>query len=303
MSLDDTHAEGTYTEQLSDLEQQLGYSGQWLPVFLEPIVGSGERITFAIAARGDDGETLVKRMVSLHLLRSFFGKKAKYLAEMLDVIELSIAELLQQGVPSAQPQLPLPGFIIGPARRARGRNLEDLVTYGRMSCVSLSAASAELQVGIDVDDDERQTSRWAEKIKAMVIITAQDLAPNFQRSHLTDGAKIPVKYGYYDGRYMAHFGVIRKYSPSTSLYHLNARLWQLASASQDLFGGPESRDLLLARPNLSADTVPLATRNQVRDVIDQLTTEADRHRISVLHTDRVEEASRRLYSESRRLAA
>lgn len=301
MSLDDLPTLTSFSPELAGLEQQLSFQGHWLPLYLEPIVGSGERLVFAIAARGEDGQTVIERVIPRRVLQAFYGAKAKRLGDMLSLVEERVLAAISAG--NLTPAVPLAGFFIGPARRSRGRSIKDLVTQGRISCASLGAVSEDASEAMMADEDERQTSRWADRVKAHVLITAKDLGPFFQRSVALQRTGIPVHYGYFDGRYMAHFGVIRRDNPAGSLYHLNARLWQLAAAGRDLLSSSEQRELLLARPNLASATLSMQARERITDVIDLLEADAGRYGIGIMHTEKVEEASSHLYSQARRLAA
>jgi hypothetical protein len=288
-------------KELLALEAMLGFEGKWAPLYVEPMIGSGERLTFAIAAFGNDGSSIVSRIVRSEVLRVLYGQKAKAFSEMLAAAEAQVAEVLEKKELTVA--FATAGFELGEFREARGRNLQDLVDQGRMMCASLAAASAEIQQASDVEEDERQTGKWAAKVQAHVVKTAADLGAYFSRTWTPRGSKIPAKFGYYDGRYAAHFGVVRRDSPTGSLYHLKARLWELDSAKGDLAGDIRQKDLLLARPNLSSASISLTTRDRVRDVLEEVTMEADRHNIYVLHTEKADAAGRRLYAEARRVAA
>lgn len=291
----------TIAEEFAALQAQYHYLGRWAPIFLEPIVGSGERLVFAIAARGQDGRSIVSRVIRPEVIKIFYGRKAKPLGEMLTTIEAAVLQALEQGAES--PVMPVDGFLLGPYRNARGRTLEDLVEQGRMMCASLGAVSVEAQHAADAEEDLMQTTHWAERVQKHVLERSSDLAPFFGRTVIRKGSSIPSRFGFYNDYYVANFGVVRRANPAGSLYHLKPRLWDLQNAKADLAGEIRGRDLLLARPDLRAATVSLAVRNLVRDVIDRVEKEADQHGIYVLHTDRVEQASRRLYQQARKLAA
>lgn len=294
------HSNST-AEEFSALQSNYAYQGRWCPLYLEPMVGSGERLTFAIAAYGNDGRQIVSRVIRPDVLKVFYGKKARALNEMLAAAEAAVLAALTDG--RENPIMPADGLEVGKFRNARGRSLEDLVEQGRMMCASLAATSVEAGQASDTDEDARQTGQWATQVQRHVVERSDDLAPYFARTAYRKGSRIPSKYGFFNDYYVANFGVIRHDNPQGSLYHLKPRLWDLENAAADLAGAIRGRDLLLARPNLQVATLSLALRNHVRDVIDMVVSEADKHSIYVFHTDRVDEASARLYEQARKLAA
>lgn len=281
--------------ELLELEKQLSFAGEWAPLYVEPIVGSGERLTFAMVIRTGDGAVHVQRLIRPEVLRLLYRNKARYFSEMLEAAEAFVTS--SQG--AAVSDFGIDGFSLGPFRAARGRSLQDLVEQGRMMCASLAGITAEEQNAGEADEDERATQHWAQRVQAVVVNTAQDLGAYFAREWTPSGNSISTRLGFFNGKYAANFGVVRKDNPASCLYHLNSRLWQLSAMQPDLLVDLRQRDLILARPKLAAATVSLAMRDKVRDVLDRVTHDADRHQIYVLHTERVEEASRRVYGQAR----
>lgn len=301
MTLDQIPKPLDLPKELAALEAQLSHRGRWAPLYVEPMFGSGERFTFAIAVTSADGEATVSRVIRPEVLRVLYGAKAKHFSEMLASTERAVEQALLRG--DAEIALPWSGFALGEFREARGRSANDLIDQGRMMCASLSTATVEEQQALEADDDERETRRWAQQIQTAVTTKSKDLGPYFLREWMPAGKSIPSRFGFFNGHYAAHFGVVRKDNPSSSLYHLKARLWELATARDDAFTTISGRDLLLATPNLKSATVTLPMRNRVRDVIDKVTEEADRHEIYVMSTSKVDDASRRIYKQARSLAA
>lgn len=282
-------------QELLELEAQLTYSGSWAPLYVEPIIGSGERFTFAVAILPAAGPMQVHRLIRTDVLRLLYRGKAKYFGEMLDAVEKCLIEDAGKGAIA----FPIDGFSMGEFRFARGRSEQDLVEQARMMCASLAGISTDEQRAVDAEEDERETHRWAQRVQEVVVGTAQDLGEYFSREWRPAGSSFSSKIGFFNGRYAAHFGVVRRGNPGSCLYHLNARLWTLASMEADMFTTLRQRDLILARPKLTSATMGLAERDKVRDVLDRVTAEADRRQIFVMHTDRVEEASRRVFENAR----
>jgi hypothetical protein len=297
-ALDLPSLEGDLPSPLEALQASLGYRGQWAPLYLEPIPGSGERITFAVAILNQDGKPHIERLLRPDVLRLMYGPKARHLAAMFDMAEHNVAEALTAGRP-VEPVLQ--GFFLGNFRVGLGQSQADLVEQGRVMSASLATRGPGEIAASDAEEDEKQTGIWAQKVQQIVTTTASDLAPNFYREWRPVGRHLPARFGYFDGHYAAHFGVVRRDRPTGSIYHLKSRLWELASCNApDLAGRVENRDLLLFRPNPRSSSLGKAERKAIDQVIDQITSDADQHDIFVLHTHDVSKAANHLYKKARR---
>lgn len=290
--------QGDLPPQLMALQASLHFSGRWAPLYLEPISGSGERITFAVVVMGPDGKAHVERLLRPDVLRLLYGPKAKHLLGMFDVAEQSVLAALTASIAV---ELPLQGFYMGEFRAGMGQSRADLIEQGRVMAASLATRNVGEIAASDAEEDEKQTGLWAQKVQQIVTTTAVDLAANFHREWKPVGRHLPARFGYFDGHYAAHFGVVRRDRPTGSIYHLKSRLWELASCNAgDLAGAVENRELLLFRPNPRSSSLDQAARKAINQVVDQVIADADQHRIFVLHTHDVQKAANHLYKKARR---
>ena len=60
------------------------YKGFWHAIYLEPIVGSGERVTIAVAAIGEDKSFKVIQAIRTELLDCLYGMQAKNIQNMIN---------------------------------------------------------------------------------------------------------------------------------------------------------------------------------------------------------------------------
>lgn len=300
MSVDSLPTLSELPESYAALTSGLTVKGRWAPLYAEPIAGSGERLTTSILAQDEESNVLVERVIRPEVLRALYGGKARAFSEMIATVEHVLGKSLRARNDS--PLIPLSGFSLGNFRRAIGADLVGLVEQGRLMTASLGRT----RIGGDEaesEDESQKAERWVARIRDVVLNTAEDLRPYFnQASSAIDGRAAP-KLGFYNGRYAAQFGVVRRDNPGASVYHLKPRLWELVSIRPDLAGNVRERDLILHRPRLSVATMPITQRDRIRDVIDELTSVADRHAIYVFSTDRAQDAGHRVTSQARRLAA
>ncbi|MEI7100276.1 hypothetical protein ACOIDY_32600, partial [Klebsiella pneumoniae] len=65
-------------------------SGRWASVYLEPMIGSGERLTVAVATITSSGEILVKPAIRKEVIEAMYGFKAPAFINVVDLILSSL---------------------------------------------------------------------------------------------------------------------------------------------------------------------------------------------------------------------
>lgn len=125
------------------------YSGQWMPIYLETIPGSEERICAVIAVKGDDGDSKVIRTLHRKTISHLFGSQSKGINKAIDWIVQDIASKLQapeMGLNDCL--LPITGFVNGEIRESASQSLAGIAE----KAAGLSTAVG----GLHVDDEEKQ---------------------------------------------------------------------------------------------------------------------------------------------------
>lgn len=113
-------------------------TAQWAAFTIEPIMGSGERITFAVC--GSDGQTVDGiRTLSIEVLRAIFQDQAEAVNSFIEMgYQAAIAHFQNDAAAPFQP--PLSGLFMGKLREGRGDSLQDVLMQG----VSLSSGFCSL---------------------------------------------------------------------------------------------------------------------------------------------------------------
>ena len=108
--------------------------GVWLPIYIEPIMGSGERITIIIAAVAKvEGKAI--RAISTDTAMRLYGHKA--LSDQIELILVSVQEFLKknQNIEAWKP--PLSGVFIGRLRDAASNDIDGIINQGLTMSASL----------------------------------------------------------------------------------------------------------------------------------------------------------------------
>ena len=110
------------------------YAGCWCPVYWAPMIGSGERLAAWIIARGDDGQTCLRRTIRNEVLSTAFGQeKADGLLSMFAFVEESLKCWLSNASPytdQCEWESPLTGFRLGAWRMSLADNICQLAAQG-----------------------------------------------------------------------------------------------------------------------------------------------------------------------------
>ena len=204
--------------------------GHWQPVYIEPIFGSGERMTAAIVI-SLPGKMEIRSVIRPDALRTLYGAKARGLR---GIVELAVDSLSQYVLDHRTLDgwvSPMTGIHLGAARLSAGDSVEGILAQA----VQLSASLCNLtRLAVKADDDKREahlvSRNWASQIKDIVATERVDLIPYFDQQGKFFSEGEPVRFGFLGKGLVAHFGVFRPTRLSLSYKDARGRLWELARA-------------------------------------------------------------------------
>ena len=181
---------------------------EWAPVYIEPMLGSGERITALIVARMDNGSSLVELSLRAKVLTCMYGDQgakilgvAKFLKDSLDE-HLAIGRQLSEWIP------PAANCYVGVIRIALGGQLEDVVR--RAARLTASTSGADL---IEVEGDEivaaaPEVDQWMQTIRGIVTDKSRHLGEYFNQEVSIRPGAMPTRIGYLGERIAANFDAL-----------------------------------------------------------------------------------------------
>lgn len=65
-------------------------TGEWASVYLEPMIGSGERLTIAVAAKCSDKYVDVRPAIRQEIIEVMYGHRSQAFNSMVDVVATSL---------------------------------------------------------------------------------------------------------------------------------------------------------------------------------------------------------------------
>lgn len=167
---------------------------QWAPVYLEPVVESGERITIGVVASAN-GEVAGNLTITDKAILCLYGEAA---GGMKATMELALKKAMLyaksgfiKGFSSG-----VHGVILGEAREGIGYDLQDILCQGADLCASLSHIHAD-----DAKSSHDRSSYWKRVQKAMERVDSS-LTPHFNR--MVDvtirGSSLSLQCDYFSSR-------------------------------------------------------------------------------------------------------
>ena len=227
------------------------FKGEWRAIQLEPIIGSGERITVAISVLGQNGEH--KAIQAPELLECLYGNKSK---EMMKLIQLIIESVSNQTDNLQDWKPPFEGLTLSKAHHTSSKDIYGILRQAiqlssSLSKLSLAAEHHEENISEQVKKAE---SRWSASIENEVITKNNNLRTFFNVSAKIGNSEIKTRFNFLTDNYASNFAVFNPHSASQSTTVIKSKLIDLErlEKAQGLFN-IEKRELILGLPDFKND--------------------------------------------------
>ncbi|HGH5989172.1 hypothetical protein AB7W15_01750 [Morganella morganii] len=157
-------------ELLSTAPRTPAVTGEWASVYLEPMIGSGERLTIAVAAKCSDKYVDVRPAIRQDVIEVMYGHRSQAFNSMVDVVATSLKLHLEKTRSFHTWIPPVSGVSLGKVRKAASK---DLVGILRQAITLSSSLSSILNDKSDLQSTKKQTrvekDRWTTQLQQAVI--------------------------------------------------------------------------------------------------------------------------------------
>ncbi len=271
-------------EQIHFPERRGNRKASWLPIYIEPVVGSGERLCIGVVV-ADGREHLVVPVPALERLACIYGDAAAALSQSAALTMTAVQHrLLTDGAALLTSlRTPLEGVFIGPIRTGAGESLEDIARTCLVQSASLVERAVEEEDSVEAAERVALSTRRLERlVQETVLGTRPDLANAFNKSFRITKEARAMRVGFVGRKLAANFGLIVPGPLATLVNNAKAKLWdlgQLRTGSQaGIFHGNAgiSFELLVHR---ARDDDPQYSDRQLKSVdaaVVELEEEADK---------------------------
>jgi hypothetical protein len=268
------------------------HRGEWCPLYLEPLPGSGERVCIGVV--GVDNTTFQALPVpNLGGLNSVYSKGSMSFEWAAKLAMLEVREIVSRaGIDRLNLAMSgFEGFYAGEKRVGAGRDLQDLLSLALQQSSALAARLSADSEGFEVAEVNR-AGPIAGAVKRIVVGLRPQLRANFGLQYRFSKSTRPTVFGFIGRRIIANFTSLGGDSAqvlAAQVDRAKARLWDLEQLQKgvlhDSLGAPmrhASFELLACPPAITAKTSgikrPIGS-GQVLQAAETLEKEADKFEI------------------------
>jgi len=225
-------------EQIRFPKRRSNRKASWLPVYIEPVVGSGERLCIGVVV-ADDREHLVVGVPALERLACVYGDAAAALSHgaALAIAALRHSLSTDRTESLSNLRVPIDGVFIGPVRAGAGESLEDIARTSLTQSASLVEKAADEEDTAEVAERTSLSTRRLERlVQETVLNTRPELASAFNKSFRITQEARAMRLAFVGRRLAANFGLLVPGPLSTLVNNAKAKLWdlsQLKTGSED----------------------------------------------------------------------
>lgn len=274
------------------------YTAKACPVFIEPIVGSGERICVGIVALGQDGARVVVQTIKEDSVVCMLGASAP---KFLNIVHLALGSL-EKFVAGhnniSDWQSPIPGVKLGSVTAGHVADLTTMVRTVARNHAFLSAMSDFSAADDSVADDSPGTDRWAKMVKEATTLIRPSFTDLFNRQ-LKLTSKGITRFDFVGQNLAAQLGrILPGHGMSGLVKTAKAKLWDLETLreynEQQLFKSNNSYELILYRPNDKDPAYSDREIGRLNEAIVELEETGDKQQLRVVSAFTAEEAAQRI---------
>lgn len=259
---------------------------QWSPIYIEPMLGSGERLCIAVAVI-NASSFLIVPVVALNRLECLYGSDT---ASILMAAEIVIADLnaaiTRLGEATwKQWQSPVEGVEFGVVRNGSAESMEAIARTGLMMCASLVERICESEADGNIANERISGNRLEELIKDEVVLKEPRLAVMFANQRRKAPNLRPVTIGFFGNAIAANFGVLTPQYLSSNVRDIKSKLWDLANVRDDIESEgllpvkTRRYEMLFYRPSDNSPEYSTKQINNLNEAVNELEAEADSKKI------------------------
>lgn len=192
------------------------YAASYRAIYLEPILGSGERFSIGIIAQDESGEARVVQTLANKTMRCMYGEQYQAINNIVSITLNSAEQHLKEKQPMPDWHPPFGGITLGDIQETRSNaGMEGVLFQAITSYASLYQGDIVANGIADFTETEPEretdadTSRLITRVKNLVLDKNNNLAPCWNRSiTAVNGTRINIDYmGWHYNANFANFDV------------------------------------------------------------------------------------------------
>ncbi|ELW8976970.1 hypothetical protein SIN39_003465 [Yersinia enterocolitica] len=270
-------------------------SGEWLSVYLEPMIGSGERFTIIVAAISSDGEVVVKPAIRKEVIEVMYGFKSSTFDSMISMIASSLKNHLEISGTFIGWNPPVGGVSVGSVRRAASSSIIGVLRQAVSLTSSLSSLADIANEDKSKTKKTREKDRWVEQLTEAVVALDRHREVYFNRQFSFNDGYRPAKIFYLSEWAAINTGKLLQSNLNQQVIDNKAKIADLSMVKlhSEIFERT-THELLVYRPMESDPSYTDKTMGSINSAFLTLKELADTNRIIITPVYSVDEAAKRI---------
>jgi hypothetical protein len=167
------------------------YKAKWAPIYFEPVMGSGEKITVAIVAMNEDrSEYKAVQAIRPQVIKAMYGSQHKNFSNIIEFIIDNINKHIEINGDFVNWKSSLYGALLGEPKKSRAENMTGILRQAIQLTASLSSLTFDEQV-----KNINQNDIWSRQFKEQVIFSDRRLEKYFDaKFEIPNGRPITLFY-------------------------------------------------------------------------------------------------------------
>jgi len=246
-------------------------AASWLPVFWEPVEGSGERLMAGVVGwHGDLWQA--RRVLRDDVIESLYGEKADGAIKLIDrALAASLVVAERAGLEALRK--PMMGLSPGTVRHTSARNFLEIMRQAALLYSSLTSQDA-----VEAADEapNQRAEEGNRRFDAEVRSIVSAIRPDFRdfmnkRAPVADGG-LPVKFGFLSPNLAVQFAVLHPVRQSSSMTTARSKLFELQRVK--LINSVAKSALVMAVPPSDAAVFHEVQRRGMASIREEIQREA-----------------------------
>lgn len=283
----------TNTKLLLKIPEFPNYRAIWAPIYFEPIMGSGERLTVAIVAIAENGEFKIKQSIRQHVVKAMYGNKSDQFNSLIELIIYNLTSHLNNLRKLSDWHAPMQGVTLGKIKQTSSTDMIGVLRQAVMLTASLS--SLDFYSNDDENEQYSSDDTWSKLVKDAVVNNHPKLNSYFNRQFKVVSEARAAKIFFLSDRSAINTERLRPSNISTDLDRNKARLLDLFAVKDhdDLFNR-SNHELIVCRPVEDDPTFSKKQMKSLNNALLSLEEVGDKHSIIVTPVTTPQQAYKRI---------
>lgn len=290
-----------YNEFLKLAPRAPSFKATWAPVYLEPMMGSGEKFTVIIAAYSEDGIVRVCNAIRPHVVKAMYGNKHSQFNSIIEMIIQSLEIHLCKYKSFSGWKSPIVGAVLGDVTPAQSSDMTGVLRQA----VQLTASLSSLDFFSSEDEnDEKYSSEntWANQLRATIISEHPSYNQYFNREFKVDGQARAAKIFYLSTKIAVNTDRLIPTNLAAHLDRNKARILDLLSVKDHDIFSRDTFEFIVYRPQDDDPTYGKSQFEKLHEALHAIQEVGDKHSIRVVPVTTVQQAALRLIKAEQKVA-